>query len=182
MRFLALLLVFSATCFPQTARTLAKPSISHDCEQELGFCVDYPVTWKMLGSVYDGHGISVAPPQKGDQSQWAQVTVAAVEIPSQEGKNPPSVEDFVTSTVGKMAEKSENMETVRRSQETLAHHPAQLLQIHYDENGNRWGETVVATDGGQGIFYVVVYKALATDEAKYQSDVESILKSFRLTR
>lgn len=134
----------------------------------------------MLGEVYEGHGATVAPVQSGDPSQWAQVTVAALDIPTPDGKTPPSLEDLVTTLVGKMAEQTTNMETVRRSQETLAHHPAQLFQVHYDEDGKRWGETIVAMDGGDGTFYTVVYKALATDEAKYKTPVEEILKSFRL--
>ncbi len=185
MRCFAVLLLFSAFCFPQTAQkpsTLAKPRAANYCNQDLGFCFDYPTSWKMLGEVYEGHGVSVAPPQQGDASQWSQVTVVAIEIPAQAGKNPPTVEDLVTSLAGKMAEKAENMETVRRSEETLAHHPAQLLQVHYDENGDRWGETIVATDGGSGTFYVIVYKARAGEEAKYQAGVEGILKSFRLTK
>jgi hypothetical protein len=73
------------------------------------------------------------------------------------------------------------MQTVRRSDETLAHHPAQLLQVRYDENGKRWGETIIAMDAGEGMFYTVVYKALASEESKYQAQVQGILKSFRIT-
>jgi hypothetical protein len=184
MRWFALLLLFiSSFAFSQPAKkpsTPAKPHSSYFCNQDLGYCFDFPVTWKMMGQVYDGYGVVVAPPQPGDQSQWAQVTVAAVEIPTEEGKNPPTVEDLVTSLTGKMAEQTTNMETVRRSQETLAKHPAQLLQVAYDDNGKRWTETIVAMDGGDGTFYTVVYKALASEAAKYQTQVEGILKSFRL--
>lgn len=184
MRFLALLWLLSTLAFAQTAppKPTAPPKAhtSYYCNQDLGYCFDFPASWKMLGEVYEGHGATVAPPQSGDAAKGAQVTVAAIEIPAQEGKNPPTVEDLVTSLVGKMAEQTDNMETVRRSQETLAHHPAQLLQVHYDENGQRWGETIVAMDGGDGTFYAIVYKALATDEAKYKTQVEEILKSFRL--
>jgi hypothetical protein len=185
MRFLAAFLLFTATCFSQTApksSSPAKPLVAHHCEPELGFCFDDPPAWKKLGEVYDGHGVSVAPPQQGEPSQWAQVTVATIAVPTQEGKNPPTVEDLVTSLVGKMAEQSANMETVRRSETTLAQRPAQLLQVHYDENGDRWGETIVALDGGTGNFYVIAYKARASQEAKYKTEVEGILKSFRLTQ
>ncbi len=185
MRFFALFLLFSTFCLAQAGQKPSTPARPHGpnyCNQDLGFCFDYPASWKMLGEVYDGHGVSVAPPQQGDESQWAQVTVAAVEIPPREGKDPPTVEDLVTSLVGKMTEQTDSMETVRRSQVTLGGHPAQLLQVHYQESGNLWGETIVAMDGGNGSFYIVVYKALATDEAKYQTEVENILKSFRLSQ
>lgn len=181
MRFLASLLVFSALTAAQTnppIQKLTKPYCNHD----LGYCFDYPASWKLLGEVYDGRGVTVAPSQAGDESQWAQVTVAAIEIPTPEGKNPPSVDDLVTTLIGKMAVQTTNMETVRRSQETLAHHPAQLLQVRYDEDGKRWGETIIAMDGNNGSFYTVVYKAIASTEAKYQTKVEGILKSFRLAR
>lgn len=184
MRCFALLILLSAIVIGQTAPSKpsppAKPRTSNYCNQDLGYCFDFPASWKMLGEVYEGHGAAVAPVQSGDPSQWAQVTVAALDIPTPEGKTPPSLEDLVTTLVGKMAEQTTNMETVRRSQETLAHHPAQLFQVHYDEDGKRWGETIVAMDGGDGTFYTVVYKALATDEAKYKTQVEEILKSFRL--
>jgi PsbP len=185
MRCTAFILFLTAFSVAQTApakkpSTPVRPHTSYYCNQDLGYCFDFPASWKMLGEVYEGHGASVAPVQPGDESQWAQVTVAAIEVPTEEGKNPPTVEDLVTTLVGKMAEQTTNMETVRRSEETLARHPAQLLQVHYDENGKRWGETIVAMDGGDGTFYTVVYKALAGDEAKYQVQVQNILKSFRL--
>ena len=184
MRFFALTLLLTTLALAQAPakkpNTTAKPRTSYFCNQELGYCFDFPASWKMLGQVYEGYGVVVAPTQPGDQDQWAQVTAAAVEIPTQEGKNPPTVDDLVTSLVGKMAEQAQNMETVRRSTETLAHHSAQLLQVHYDENGKRWGETIVAMDGGDGMFYTIVYKAQAAEEAKYQPQVEEILKSFRL--
>lgn len=185
MRVLAVLLLVAAFAFPQTP---AKPgssvrprSNSYFCNQDLGYCFDFPADWKMLGQVYEGYGAVVAPPQAGDQAQWATVTVAAVEIPTQEGKEPPTVENLVTSLVGKMAEQASGMETVRRSEETLAHRPAQLLQVRYDEGGQRWGETIVAMDGGNDMFYTVVFKTPVSEEAKYQKQVEGILKSFRIT-
>ena len=180
MRSFALVLLLSSLASSQTAVPPAKPRVSVYCNQDLGYCFDYPASWKMLGEVYEGHGATVAPVQQGDSSQWAQVTVAAIDIPTSEGKDAPSLEDLVTTLVGKMAEQTSKMETVRRSQETLAHHSAQLFQVHYDEGGKRWGETIVAMDGGNGTFYTVVYKALADDEAKYKTQVEGILKSFRL--
>jgi hypothetical protein len=185
MRSLAILLLLSTIALAQTTpptkpSTLAKPRTSNYCNQDLGYCFDFPISWKLLGEVYEGHGATVAPVQPGDQTQWVQVTVAALEIPEQEGKAPPTVEDLVTSLIGKMAEQVANMQTVRRSEETLAHHPAQLVQVHYDEDGKRWGETIVAMDGDNGTFYTVVYKALAIDEAKYKAQVEEILKSFRI--
>lgn len=186
MRLFALLLLFSALTLAQAPDTKpqvlppAKPHTSTYCNHDMGFCFDYPLSWKLLGEVYEGHGATVAPPQTGDQSEWSNVTVAAIEIPAEEGKTPPTVEDLVTALSGKMAEQTQNMQTVRRSEETLAHHPAQLFQVRYDENGKRWGETIVAMDGGDGKFYTVVYKAPSADEAKYQTHVEAILKSFRL--
>ncbi len=170
-------LLFAAAVFAQTPAP--KP---HYCNPDYGFCVDLPATWKVLGEVYDGHGAALAPPQKGDQAGWDSVTVAAIELPAQEGKNPPTVDDLVTALVGKMAEQVTNMETARRSTETLAHRPAQLVQVLYDENGERWAESIVAMDGGNDVFYTVVFKARVADQAKYQAQVESILKSFRLTQ
>ena len=183
MRWLAVFLLSSAIAFGQAGPSSAtKAKDFNYCNQDFGFCFNYPLDWKLLGEVYDGHGVAVAPQQTGDQSEWAQVTVAALDISAQEGKTPPTVEDLVTSLLGKMASQAENMETVRRSEETLAARPAQVLQVRYDENGKRWGETIVAMDGGNDRFYTVVFKAKVGDEAKYQKPVEGILKTFRLAQ
>ena len=183
MRWLAILLLGSLLGFGQAAPSApTKAKDSNYCNQDLGFCFNYPLDWKQLGEVYDGHGIVVAPPQSGDEAQWAQVTVAAIEIPAQQGKALPSVEDLVTALLGKMASQAENMQTVRRSEETLAGQPAQVLQVRYDENGKRWGETIIAMDGGNDKFYTVVFKAPVSEEAKYQKQVEALLKSFRLAQ
>ena len=186
MRPVAILLLLSSLLSAQATKPApknpagSKPGMSYFCNQDLGYCFDFPMSWKMLGQVYDGYGAVVAPPQEGDQSTWANVTVAAVEVPTEEGKNPPGVEDLVTSLVGKMTEQVQNMETVRRTEDTLAQHPAQLLQVRYDEGGKRWSETIVATDGGNGMFYTIVYKAPAADEAKYDKGFNEVLKSFRI--
>ena len=183
MRLAALLLLCSAFTLaqaPSAPKTQARDS--NYCNQDLGFCFNYPLGWKQLGEVYEGRGVVVAPPQSGDQQQWAQVTVAAISIPTTEGQAPPTVEDLVTSLLGKMAEQAANMQTVRRSEETLARRPAQVLQVRYDENGARWGETIVAMDGGNDSFYTVVFKAKVEDEPKYQKQVEGILRSFRLAQ
>src|SRR3569833_1598552 len=117
MRVAAILLLLGCFAFPQAPRSGTnkpavkkrrsgpmKPGMSYFCNQDLGYCFDFPMTWKMLGQVYDGYGAVVAPPQTGQQDLWANVTVAAVEIPTEEGKNPATVEDLVTTMVGKMAE------------------------------------------------------------------------------
>jgi hypothetical protein len=183
MRWLALLLLSLSFAFGQSGPSTApKAKDLNYCNQDLGFCFNYPVGWKLLGEVYDGHGVVVAPPQSGAEADWAQVIVAAIEIPTQAGKAPPTVEDLVTSLLRKMASEAENMQTIRRSEEALAHQPAQLLQVRYDESGKRWGETIVAMDGGNDRFYTVVYKALARDEESYRKQVEGILRSFRLAQ
>jgi hypothetical protein len=180
MRWLALFLLSSILAVGQAPSSKTRAKDANYCNHDLGFCFNYPQDWKLLGEVYDGHGIVVAPPQQGPEADWAQVTVAAIEIPTQPGKTPPTVEDLVTSLLGKMASQAENLQTVRRSEETLAHEPAQVLQVRYDENGQRWAETIVAMDGGNDTFYTVVFKAQASAEPKYQKQVEGILKSFRL--
>lgn len=184
MRFATLfVLLCSVIASAQSSNSpTTKARDSNYCNQDLGFCFNYPLTWKQLGEVYDGRGVVVAPPQSGDQQQWAQVTVAAISIPTQESKAPPTVDDLVTTLIGKMAEQTVNMQTVRRSEETLAQRPAQVVQVRYGENGARWGETIVAMDGGNDVFYTVVFKAKVDDEGKYQKQVESILHTFRLAQ
>ena len=44
------------------------------CQPGGGFCFRYPATWMMLGEVFAGNGVVVAPQQKEDRSLWDEVT------------------------------------------------------------------------------------------------------------
>src|SRR3974390_2682334 len=58
------------------------------CHPTHEFCFKYPATWSMLGEVFNGNGVVVAPAQKQARELWDEVTVALV-IPAPEGDEEP---------------------------------------------------------------------------------------------
>ncbi len=52
----------------RSQRRLHKPAPKkHYCQRDGGFCFKYPSSWTMLGEVFDGNGVVIAPPQKLDK-------------------------------------------------------------------------------------------------------------------
>ncbi len=140
-----------------------------------------PQNWRVLGDVYEGMGVSFAPPQPAQESLWAQVTVAATEVPLKEGQDPPTLENLITTVVGRMAESTGDLQTVRRMDTSLAGNPAQLLEVNYTQDEHRWAEIVVVVDAEGGTFYTLVFKALVEKRDTYEPAFSSMLRSFRLT-
>src|SRR5271169_4352460 len=58
------------------------------CQPRGGFCFKYPGSWSMLGEVFDGNGVAIAPPQKQDRSLWDAITVALAVPPSTGDEEP----------------------------------------------------------------------------------------------
>src|ERR1017187_4678800 len=48
------------------------------CQPDGGFCFRYPASWSVLGEVFEGKGVVVAPAQKQEREHWDEVTVALV--------------------------------------------------------------------------------------------------------
>src|ERR1700759_5291947 len=88
MRFavsvMALTLASGAVGTAQTAKVSHTPAPwKRYCQADGGFCFKYPSWWKMLGDVYEGSGVIVAPPQKEEQPLWNEITVALVAPPKE---------------------------------------------------------------------------------------------------
>ena len=64
----------------QAAAPAHKPAVpwKRYCQPNAGFCFKYPSSWTMLGEVFDGNGVVVAPPQRDEQTLQSEVTVAMV--------------------------------------------------------------------------------------------------------
>ena len=54
------------------------------CQPAGGFCFKYPSSWLMVGEIFAGHGVVVAPQQTQDRELWNAITVAMV-VPPPEG-------------------------------------------------------------------------------------------------
>ncbi len=175
---------FSSSRAPKKTTTPDTPphtSTPEYCDQELGFCLTIPRGWKVLGDVYEGMGVSFAPPQAGDESLWTQVTVAVTEIPLKEGQDPPTIENLVTTLIGRMAESTGDLQTVRRMDTSLAGNPAQLVEVNYTQGEHRWAEIVVVVDAEGGDFDSVVFKSLVEQRDTHEHAFSEMLRSFRLT-
>jgi len=64
---LAMLLgcISMAAAAQTTPRSTQKsPPWTEYCHGDGGFCFKYPASWSVLGEVFDGNGVVVAPPQK----------------------------------------------------------------------------------------------------------------------
>ena len=83
------LAVVLGLCTGLAAQTAAKPAAKPQSvevilsRREYSFCFKYPAAWSVLGEVFDGNGVVVAPPQKQEREFWDEVTVALVIPPPQ---------------------------------------------------------------------------------------------------
>src|SRR3974377_2549404 len=78
-------LVATQTAPKPAAKVVPWKSYCHPTHE---FCFKYPAAWNMLGEVFDGNGVVVAPTQKQARELWDEGTVALV-IPAPAGDEEP---------------------------------------------------------------------------------------------
>src|SRR3974377_436967 len=97
MRFVlwSLLLTMTSGCLAAAAEQTpphtppAKSAVwKRYCQPAGCFCFKYPSSWSMLGEIFAGHGVVVAPAQTQDRTLWNAVTVVMV-VPPPEGDEDP---------------------------------------------------------------------------------------------
>jgi len=149
------------------------------CHPTHEFCFKYPATWSMLGEVFDGNGVVVAPAQKQARELWDEVTVALV-IPAPEGdEEPVTAAEAIAQAVSSVRKSGQSFETLQRQQRTVNGKPAELVKLHYTEqsNGHEWVEELVFIEGPDSEIYSVALKTapatLPTMEPLFQRIVES---------
>ena len=130
------------------------------CQPDGGFCFKYPSSWTILGEVFDGNGVVVAPPQKLDKPLWDEITVALVLPPSEGDEEPVSLDGLIEQASKSMREGGQNFETLQRQQRTVDHKPAQMLKVRYHEKATDrdWIEQMVFIQGPHGEMYSVALK------------------------
>ena len=149
------------------------------CHPTHEFCFKYPATWSMLGEVFDGNGVVVAPAQKQARELWDEVTVALV-IPAPEGdEEPVTVAEAIAHAVSSVRKSGQSFETVQRQQRTVNGKPAELVKLRYTEQGTarEWVEDLVFIEGADSEIYSVALKTapatLKTMEPLFQRMVDS---------
>jgi hypothetical protein len=161
-------------------KSAAKPvSLKSYCHPEHEFCFKYPAAWTMLGEVFEGNGVAVAPASKQPSELRDAVTVALV-VPAPEGdEEAVTIEETIAQAVAGMRKSGQSFETLQRQQRTVDGKPAEMVKLHYkeQETGREWIEELVFIEGPNSEIYSVALKtapaSLPVMEPQFQRLVES---------
>ena len=72
----------------------------------------------MLGEIFEGNGVVVAPPQKGERALWNAITVALVVPPPEGDEEPIGLNGVIEQATSGLREQGQDFETVQRQQRT----------------------------------------------------------------
>ncbi len=152
------------------------------CQPDGGFCFKYPGSWTVLGQVFDGNGVVIAPSQKLDRALWDEITVALILPPSQGDEEPVSLDGLIEEASQNMREAGQNFETLQRQQRTVDHKPAQMLKVRYHEKATDrdWIEQMVFIQGPDGEMYSVALKCSPENLAHLEPTFAGVLESWVL--
>lgn len=114
----------------------------------------------MLGEVFDGAGVVVAPPQRQERELWDSVTVALVILPPQGDNEPVTINQAIAKAVAGVRQSGQSFETEQRQQRTVNGNPAQMVKLRYVEKatGFAWTEELVFIEGPDSAIYSVALK------------------------
>ena len=152
------------------------------CQPDGGFCFKYPSSWNMLGEVFEGNGVVVAPSQKLDKALWDEITVALILPPSEGDEEPVSLDGLIEQASKSMREGGQNFETLERQQRTVDHKPAQMLKVRYHEKAtdHDWVEQLVFIEGPDREMYSVALKCSPGSLARLEPVFAGVLESWLL--
>jgi len=152
----------------------------HYCQPNGGFCFKYPPTWKMLGEIYDGNGVVIAPAQKGEQPLWDEVTVAMVAPPSEDGGL--GLNGIIEEAAKGMQDAGQDFQTLRRQVSTVDAKPSELLKAQYREKstGRDWIEELVFIQGPDNQIYSVALKTSPQNAVRLEPVFTEILRTWML--
>jgi hypothetical protein len=152
------------------------------CQPDGGFCFKYPGSWTMLGEVYDGNGVVVAPAQKLDKALWDEITVALIVPPSEGDEEPVSLDVIIEQASKSMRDGGQAFETLQRQQRTVDHKPAQMLKVRYHEKATDrdWVEEMVFIQGPDREIYSVALKCSPENLARLDPVFAGVLDSWVL--
>jgi hypothetical protein len=152
------------------------------CQRDRGFCFKYPASWTMLGEIFDGNGVVVAPSQKLDKALWDEITVAEILPPAEGAEAPLSLDGLIEQASKSMREGGQNFETLQRQQRTVDGKPAQMLKVRYREKATDrdWVEQLVFIQGPDYEMYSVALKCSPDSLARLEPVFASVLESWIL--
>ena len=88
------------------------------CQPDGGFCFKYPGSWSMLGEVFEGNGVVIAPPQKQDRSLWDAITVARVVPPPTGDEEPLGLNGVIEQASSGLRQSGQDFQTLQRQERT----------------------------------------------------------------
>jgi len=152
------------------------------CQAEGGFCFKYPSSWSILGEIFAGQGVVVAPRQTGDRTLWNAITVAMVVPPPADDQEPLGLDGVIEQATSGLRERGQDFETVERQQRTVDHKPAQLLKVRYQEkpSAHDWIEEMVFIEGPDNEIYSVGLKSSPHDLARLEPVFKQVLANWTL--
>jgi hypothetical protein len=165
------------------SRTPSKPAVwKRYCQPEGGFCFRYPSSWSILGEIFAGHGVVVAPPQTQDRALWSAITVAMVVPPPEGDEDPVDLNGVIEQATSGLRERGQDFETLQRQQRTVDHKPAQLLKVRYQGKPDTrdWIEEMIFIEGPDNEIYSVALKSSPQDLARLEPLFSKVLASWTL--
>jgi len=149
------------------------------CHPSAGSCFRYPGTWTVLGEIFNGNGVVIAPVQKGDRTLWDAITVALVATPDENGDGP-SLNKVIDQTATDMRGAGQDFQTLQRKELTVDHNPAQMLKARYRENssGRDWIEELIFIQGQANDIYSVSLKCAPEHMARLEPALKDLLASW----
>jgi hypothetical protein len=136
----------------------------------------------MLGDVFAGNGVVVAPPQKEDRVLWDEITVALVVPPPEGDEEGPGLNGVVEQSSVAMREAGQTFVTLQRQERSVDHKPAQLLKVQYKEksSGRDWIEELVFIQGPENEIYSVALKCAPQNVTKLEPAFAEVLRTWTL--
>jgi hypothetical protein len=152
------------------------------CHPVYNFCFKYPAGWTMLGDVFSGAGVVVAPPQKQERELWDSVTVALVVPPQQGNEEPTTIGEAIGRAVSGVRQSGQDFETVERQKRMVNGNPAEMVKLHYvDKSTSReWTEELVFIDGPESEIYSVSLKSATASLPRIEPQFARIVDSWAL--
>ena len=133
----------------------------------------------MLGEVFEGNGVVIAPEQKEDRALWDEITVALVAVPGENGEGP-SLDGVIEHAATAMREGGQDFQTLQRRELTVNGSPAEMLKARYHENasGRDWLEELVFLQGPEDEIYSVALKCAPEHLTQLEPAMKEVLANW----
>ena len=152
------------------------------CQPNGGFCFKYPSSWTMLGQVFNGNGVVVAPAQRDGREVSDEITVAMVVPPPEGDEQAIGLDGVIQQTTSGLRDSGQSFETLQRQSRTVDNMPAQMLKAKYQDkkSGRDWIEELVFIEGPDDEIYSVALKCAPQNFARLEPVFAGMLQSWML--